>query len=418
LLSSLFVRFCRLRALNSAAPITDRGLTVVFTARFTDEALAEAWTVLTPTFRAGLGLSLFQVGLLTQVLSWVALVIEPVSASLIDWTSRRRLIVWGSAMLTVSMTAMGLARSDGWLLVAFAVYGLGSGPLAHTADVVVVEAFPDAPERAFARATFLDTIGALVGPALVAVVIAAGLSFRTSLFALGGWAAVYTLGAARTPLPPPPRSRTPDRHLLADIVAGWRAALSQTRARRALLVLLAFDLYEAAFVLKYVWLHEAVGLSQPLVAVWAAAEQLIDLAALAVLDRRLTRWMPNRILRTAAAALVVLPGAWVAAPGVAGKVLVGVPLAFAQALIWPLAKSESLVADPTLAGTVSAVTTLFPILPFGLGEAALAQVIGTGRALSVVAAVGATAMVAAIGRTDRSEPEGAPSGGGRSGHTG
>lgn len=402
MLSSLFVRLCRLRGLSSSAPISDRGLAVAFTARFTDEALAEAWTVLTPTFRAGLGLSLFQVGLLTQVLSWVALVIEPVSASLIDWSSRRRLIVWGSSMLTVSMVAMGLARSDGWLLVAFAVYGLGSGPLAHTADVVVVEAFPDTPERAFARATFLDTIGALAGPALVAVVVAAGLSFRISLFALGGWAALYTLGAVRSPLPAPPRRRNPDRRLAAEIMGGWRAALGQPRARRALLVLLAFDLFEAAFVLKYVWLHEAVGLSQPLVATWAAAEQLVDLAALALLDRRLGRWQPARILRLAAAALIVLPAAWVAAPGVAGRVLVGIPLAFVYALIWPLARSGALVADPTLAGTVSAVTTLFPLLPFGLGEAALAQVIGTGRALAAVAALGATAMVAAIGSVDRS----------------
>ena len=400
MLSSLFVRFCRLRGLSSSAPLSDRGLAVVFTARFTDEALSEAWTVLTPTFRAGLGLSLFQVGLLTQVLSWVALVIEPVSASLIDWSSRRRLIVWGSATLTASMVAMGLARSDGWLLVAFALYGLGSGPLAHTADVVVVEAFPDVPERAFARATFLDTIGALVGPALVAVVVAAGLSFRTSLFVLGGWAALYTVGAARSPLPPPPRRRRSDRHLATDILGGWRAALAQPRARRALLVLLAFDLYEAAFVLKYVWLHEAVGLSQPLVATWAAAEQLVDLLALAALERGLALWTSARILRGAAAALVMLPAAWVAAPGVVGRILVGIPLVFAQALIWPLARSEALVADPTLAGTVSAVTTLYPVLPFGLGVAALAQRIGTGRALAGIAALGATAMVIVAGRTD------------------
>ena len=404
MLSTLFVRFSRLRTLNPAAPISDRALAVVFTARFTDEALSGAWTVLTPTFRTGLGLSLFQVGLLTQVLSWVALLVEPVSASLIDWSSRRRLMAWGSAALATSMLAMGLARSDGWLLAAFAVYGLGSGPLAHTADVVVVEAFPDVPERAFARATLLDTLGALAGPALVAAVLAAGLSWRTSLLTLGAWAVIYTLGSARTPLPPPPRRRTPDRHLAADIVAGWRVALAQPRARRALLVLAAFDVYEAAFILKYVWLHEAVGLSQSLVATWAAAEQVVDLAALAVLERWLARWRPTGILRGAAAALVVLPGLWVMAPGLLGRVIVGVPLAFAQALIWPLAKSESLLADPSLAGTVSAVTTLFPLVPLGLGEAALAQAIGTGAALAVMAGLGAAGMLAAIGRVPDPTP--------------
>lgn len=404
MLSSPFVRISRLRALSPEVPISDRGLAVVFTARFTDEALSGAWTVLTPTFRSGFGLSLFQVGLLTQVLSWVALVVEPVSASLIDWSSRRRLIVWGSAALAVSVLAMAAARSDAWLLVAFALYGLGSGPLAHTADVVVVEVCSAVPERAFARATFLDTLGALAGPALVAAVLAAGLSWRTALFVLAGWAGVYTLGAARSPLPPPPRRRTPDRRLAADIVAGWRSALAQPRARRALLVLLAFDVYEAAFVLKYVWLHEAVGLSQPLVATWAAAEQIVDLVALAVLERWLNRWKPASILRIAALALFVLPAGWVVAPGVVGRIIVGVPLAFIQALIWPLAKSESLVVDPTLAGTVSAVTTLFAVLPLGLGEAALAQAIGTGAALALLAAVGAGAMVVSLGRVRETSP--------------
>jgi len=393
--SSRFVRWTRLRRIGDAAPLSDRGLFVVFTARFTDELLSGAWTVLTPTFRAALGLSLLGVGLLTQVLSWVALVIEPVTAGLIDISSRRRLIALGATALAASLLVMGAARSLGLLLVGFALYGLGSGPVAHTADVVVVETFPDVPERAYARATFMDTVGALAGPAVIAAVTAIGLSWRLGLLALAAWAALYSATAASTPLPPPPRRRTDGTTVLGEVYRGLRSALGNRRTRRALLVLFAFDAFEAAFVLKYIWLHDALGLSQTMVALWAAAEQAVDLAALLLLDRWLRTVPGRRLFHLAAGALVVLPAIWVAAPGVAGKAVLAVPLAFARTLIWPLAKSESLVAEPSMAGSVSAVTTLFPLVPFTLAQAALAQAIGTGAALASMAGLAALAMLVA-----------------------
>jgi MFS family permease len=357
--------------------------------------LSGAWTVLTPTFRRVFRLSLVQIGLLTQVLNWVALIVEPVTATMIDLQSRRRLMGLGALALGASLLAMAAAPSFGWLLVGFAAYGLGSGPLCLTADVLVVESFPDAPERAYARATLFDTSGALLGPALIAAAAAANLSWRLVLAALAAGALVYGLGALATPFSPPPRPRDEHERLLASGLAGIRAAVTNRAVRRALVVLFCFDLFEAGFVLKYIWLHDDVGLSVSLVALWAAAEQVVDLVALALLDRWLTTRSPAVLFRLAAGALIALPAAWVLAPGVAGRIAIGVPLAFAHTLIWPLAKSQSLTVDPELAGATQAVTALFPIVPLALLEGVFAERAGIGPALAVTAALGAATMLLA-----------------------
>lgn len=402
-MTSAFVRFTRLDRLERREGVSDRAVTLSFLARFFDEVLSGAWTVLTPTFRRVFDLSLVQVGLLSQVLAWVALVVEPPAATSIDLRSRRVLVAFGGIAVAASTLMMGLAPTYPLLLAAFAVYGVGSGPLAHTADVIVVEAFPDAPERAFNRATFLDTVGALVGPGVVAVGAAVGVSWRWLLVGLGASALLYAIALSNTTFPAPPGS-SEDGPLVRQLLRNIGKVVRHAEARRALLVLFLFDLFEAAFVLKYVWLDEERGLSQATVAAYAAVEQVVDLAALLWLDRWLARRDGGSILRLASCALVVLPLVWVATPTLLATIAVGIPLAAMHALVWPLARARSLVVVPELAGAASAVTTLFPVLPLSLAVSWLAEVVGIGTAMAGTAAVGAglMALVTATSREPRS----------------
>ena len=403
------VGLTRLDRLERRPDVDDRAVVSAFTARFLDELLSGMWTVLAPTFRRVFGLSLIEVGLLFQAVEWTALVVEPVAASSIDHSSRRRLIGVGAAAITAATAVMAAAPGYAVLLVGFAAYALGSGPLCHTADIVVLESFPGSSERAYSRATVLDTVGAMAGPAVVSAVLFAGWSWRWAL-ALGcAVGVVYTVMASRASFPPPPRRRDDGESLLRALLTGLRSTIAHRGIRRALLVLFAFDVFEAGFVLKYVWLHDDVGLSEPLVAAWAVAEQTVDIVALVVLDRALRTRRGRTILNRAALALVVLPVLWVAAPGIAGKVLVGIPLAFVSAAVWPLAKSQSLTVEPALAGATQAVSTLFPIVPLALLETWLARSIGIGPAMAVTAAAGAAAVAGlTFGRTGRVPEAGPP----------
>ena len=398
-----FHRLVRLPCEGRTPAVSDRALGLSFSGRFVDEVLSGTWSALTPTFRHHFGLSLVQVGLLDQVLSWVALVVEPPASLLIDARSRRVLLTFGATCVGLSTLLMGLAPSYAAMLAAFAIYGLGSGPLTHTADVVNVEAYPDDPERVFGRATSLDTFGALLAPALVAATGWLHLDWRFLLSALGAGSLAYTwaLGTTRFPAP----SRRHDEHpLLAELWANVRLAVGDHQARAWLLVLLAMDLFETASLLKYVFLVEHVGLSQPQAAVYGAAEQLVDLAALAWLDRRLERRGSSGVLGWAATATLVLYPAWVLVPGVAARLVLGVPLAFAWTMFWPIAKSRSLVSIPGRAGAVNAVTTLFVLLPLPITFSGLAQRLGLPNAMAATGIVGSIAVLV----TSRGA-EGAPS---------
>jgi len=394
-----FHNLVRLPRAGRSPAVSDRALGLSFSGRFVDELLSGAWQALTPTFRRHFGLSLVQVGLLDQVLGWVALAVEPPASLLIDARSRRVLLTFGAACVGISTLLIGLAPSYAALLAAFAVYGLGAGPLTQTADVVNVEAYPDDPERAFARATALDTVGALLAPALVAATAWLQVDWRALLVVLGAGTLAYASALAATPFPPPPHHG--DGRLLADLWANVKLVARDRRARPWLYALLALDLLETALILKYVFLVEEVGLSQGQAALYGVAEQAVGLAALAWLDRRLDRGTVDGLMARAATASLVLFPAWALAPGVSARLLLGVPLSFAGALFWPIAKSRSLASIPGKAGAVNAVTTLFVLLPLPVAFGAFAEWAGLPAAMAVTGSAGSVAVLLTSRRAER-----------------
>ncbi|MGH2687128.1 MAG: MFS transporter [Actinomycetota bacterium] len=366
--------------------MSGRAVALAFLGRFTDELLSGSYAVLAPTFRRVFGLSLVAVTLLNQVLFWVALVVEPPASMLIDLRSRRVLLTTGALFAGLALVVMGMAPGYEVLLVGFALYGIGSGPLAHTADVVLVESFPGDAERVFGRATFLDGVGALAAPLVVAAVSWAGLSWRVALVAVGVWGLLYGRALAGTRFPAPERSPDAERSsLIGELRANLTEVLRSREARRWLLFLFWLDLLEAPDVLAYVWLHEDVGMSQGAVAAYAAGEQVVGLVALLWLDRWLGRRDSRPVLAAVTLGLLVLYPMWLFAPGVWGRVVVGVPLAFLWSLLWPIGRARSLTSVPGKAGAVTAVTTVFALAPMPLLFGVLAEGVGLRPAMLGVA---------------------------------
>lgn len=365
--------------------------------RFADELLSGMPGVLMPTFRATFGLSYAQISLLSLALNYVAVVVEPVSGVLIDLWSRRWLMAWGAFFTGLSILLMGLAPTFLLLLLAFACYGLGSGPLAHTADVVLVEAHPEAPDRIFARATLLDTLGALLSPLLVTGALWLGLSWRWPLLAAGAAGLLYALLLLRTTFPPPANGEAEHDNPWQGIRANLAFVLRDRQMWRWLLFLLAFDLLEAPHVFRTVWLHEHVGMSQALVGVYVALEMAVILVSLLVLDHWLQRWTPRAILRLAIAGLLVLIPLWLLLPGAGARFLLALPLNFLLAVFWPIGRAQALASVPGRGGTVTALTSLFGLVPLPLLFGLLAEAI-TLTAAILVLQVGALLLLALLVR--------------------
>ena len=374
--------------------------------RFTDELFSGLFDVLMPSIRASLGFSYTQIGVLHLVLAYVAAVVEPIHGLLIDVWRRHRLLAWGAAGTGISVVVMGIAPSYWVLLAGFAIYGLASGPLAHTADVVLVETHPEAPGRIYARATLLDTIGALAAPVLVTAGIWAGLDWRWIIGGIGVWGPLYALLILRTRFPLPPGAAAEGTAptggaLLATFRDNLRAAISSRAALIWLLFLFAHDVLDAPLPLRTVWLADEVGMSQQLIGVYAAFELAVSLASVAYLDRWLRRSSPRAILTVAVAGLLVVYPAWFIAPGIASKFVLGLPLQVLLAVLWPVAQGELLSSVPGRAGALTALRSLFGFVPLTVLVGLLAESQGLTLAMLAFHLAGLAVMALAIARLPR-----------------
>src|SRR4051794_11797067 len=105
------------------------------------------------------------------------------AGSVADRLGRRAVFVTGLAVFTASSAACAAAPSIAVLEVARAVQGLGAGLLFATSLAILVDAYPEARERAGALAVYGSVIGAsfLLGP-LMGGLLTSGLSWRWVFF--------------------------------------------------------------------------------------------------------------------------------------------------------------------------------------------------------------------------------------------
>ena len=395
----MFTRFAdvlRLRALDRRDHLDDRATVLLLFARFTDELCSGLLVVLLPTLRRRVGLSVSQVGWCFQAMTAAGAVVEPVSGFAIDLAPRRPLLVGGAAAWGAALLLAAGADGFGWLLAAFALVGVAYGPLANTADVVLVEAHPHTAERIGARSTALDTVGALLAPLGIAATLWAGGDPRVLLVAAGAGALAYAVALARTTVPRP-RPRAPEVHRRAAVAASVRAVAADREARRWVGALLLVELLDPLEVFEPVWLSDVAGLSQALVAVHVTIGTVAGLVSLLLLDRWLEASDGRRVLVIAAVASLVLFPAWLAVPGVLARFGLVALRNAAMAPLWPIVHARALSALPGHAGAITAVTATVGVLPLHAGFGWLAERVGLTSSLLWLQ-VGATAALLALVR--------------------
>ena len=385
----------RIESLPRKEGVGDRLVTVALGGRFTDELLSGLPVVLMPTLRAHFGLSYTQVSLLGLAMSYVGAVVEPIAGLLIDIWKRRWLMAFGAAGIGLATMVMGIAPTFLILILGFAIYGIASGPLAHTADVVLVDAYPETPDRIFTRATVLDTSGALLSSLLVSLTFILGLEWRWLMASLGFSAIIYALIILRT--------RFPVRHDQGQEseVAGrprfWnnlRAVLSSKRALSWLAFMFVFAAAEAPFMFTTIWLREEVGMSQALIGLYKALEMAVAIISLIYLDRWLARTSFRRILLIACFGVLIMYPIWLFSPGVPLRFALSIPIGFLFTVFWPIGRAQSLRSVPGLGGTVTAVQSLIALVPLPLLFGLLAESTSLTSAMLWVTVVSLLVMAA------------------------
>jgi EmrB/QacA subfamily drug resistance transporter len=121
-----------------------------------------------------------------------------------DLLGRRRMFISGLILFSIASFAGGIAQSEGWLIAARAVQGLGGAIVSPAALSIITTTFADGPERNRA----LGIWGAVAGAGgaagvLLGGILTSGLSWRWVLFVnvpiglLAAWAAPRTLVESR-----------------------------------------------------------------------------------------------------------------------------------------------------------------------------------------------------------------------------
>jgi MFS family permease len=385
-----------LRSLPRDPDADDRSVTLALGARFLDELLSGLPIVLMPTIRSRLGLRLADVGLAYQLLDVAAAVAEPINGALIDVADRRWLLAWGAAACGVATLLIGSAQAWVLVVVGLAVYGLGSGPLAHTGDVVLIESHPEAVDRISTRSTVVDTVGALLAPVLVAVTGWYADAWRALLLGGGCVAAAYAALALSTRFP---RPRWVSGGALAVLRANLGSIARSPEARLWIGLLVLEGVLDVPVLFQPLWLADVVGMGQGLVGAHVTVELVASLIGLVFLERVLVRRDGGDLLRASLVATAVLYPTWLLVPGVASRFVLAVPLTIVRAPVWPLLRGRALASVPGGAGTVSALTSLFGLVPVALVFGWFAGRVGLTTALLVGHLVPIAVMLALLARS-------------------
>ena len=167
-------------------------------------------------FLAGLGASAVVVGVVTGIGEAIALVLRLFTGRFADRTQRP----WPQTILgyALTMVCVPLMALSGGLVSASVLYNgerFGKAVRAPSRDMMLAHASaPLGRGRAFGVHEALDQSGALVGPLVIAVILAAGGGYRLSfaLLAIPGAFALLVLFRLRAAVPDPERF-DPDAHL-------------------------------------------------------------------------------------------------------------------------------------------------------------------------------------------------------------
>ena len=295
-----------------------------------------------PIFMIGaLGASMTTVGLLEGVAEATAAITKVFSGALSDYLGKRKLLlVLGYALAAVTKPIFPLAPSVIWVFAARFVDRIGKGIRGAPRDALVADITP-APMRgaAYGLRQALDSVGAVVGPALAVMLLSAFAGdIRTVMwFAVAPACITVVLLLVWVPEPErarpaharAPLTRADARHLPRRYwhVVLLGAVFTLARFSEAFLVLRAQDV---GLALRYVPMVMIV-----MNAVYAAAAYPAGAAA----DRLSARTLLLMGVTLLVAADVAL--AWAAAPALvfAGAALWGLHMALTQGLL------SKLVAD-------------------------------------------------------------------------
>ncbi len=360
---------------------------VLLVVEFLDEFIYGAREAAWPLVRSDLALTYAQIGVLLGLPRVLSGIVEPFLGILGDIWRRRALILAGGVVFAISLLLTAVSQSYAWLLISFALFSPASGAFVSLSQATLMDLQPARREQAMARWTFAGSLGVVLGPIALGLLLAGSLGWRTVFIAAATLTVVVLILMWRL------RFLTPaGTEGNVSLLAGAREALRALRRREVLrwLVLLQFSDLMLDVLLGFLALYfvDVAGVStaraSTAVAAWTAAGLVSDLLLIRLLDRvdGLAYLRVSAVAELALfATLLLISSFW-------AKLVILALLGVFNAGWYAILKARLYATVPGKSGTVMAVDNIFGLvgglLPWGIGV--VAESFGLGAAMWLLCA--------------------------------
>lgn len=341
-----------------------------------------------PLLRDQLGLSYEQVGLLFSIGALSGMIIEPGINILSDRTPKRLWVIGGLLLLAVGFALAGSTTNFAVLLLAFALTSPAGCAGVGLSEATLIDTSPQDSMQTMARWTLMSSVGDLLSPLTVAVIITLPLVFPpwTTLCWLG---AALWLGVALFVWPQRFPSRVISHHgadtPTVSVWVGLREALGNPLLLRwAVLSIIPSMMDEVFLGFTALYLRDVLHASQPMISLIIAVQMLGSLLSLLLLRPLLKRFSPQRLLLWLALLALFGVVSFLSVRSIWFAILALFTTSLGAAGWYPIAKATAYAQLPDRSGTVRAIINLGA--PF---EMALPGIVGfvAGR-FGVLAGVG------------------------------
>ena len=152
--------------------------------------------------------------------------LEAAAALIAERCSRRHLVGWGLLTCAAALALCALPATSALLALGLTLAGAASGLACTAAQIELVARHPAARERAMTRWVLCGSIGDVLTPAFVALVLHLGGSYRAAFAITATWALLHGLAVLRAApaTPPAPAPASPP-----GLLARARAPITETR---------------------------------------------------------------------------------------------------------------------------------------------------------------------------------------------
>ena len=350
-----------------------------------------------PLIRRDLHLDYVAIGVLITVPDVVGSLVQPVLGLLGDTGRRRGVVLVGGLAFATSLLFVAGANGLGPLLVAFAIFAPASGAFVSLVQATMMDEAPGGRDRAMALWVLAGSVGAVVGPLLLAAALHLGFGWRAVFVAMAVLTVPVWVGASRIRFP------AGNGHQLTHVAREALRSLRRGAVWRWLILLELTDLLGDVFLgflaLYLVDVAGALPVTAALAVTVLAISGLVGDALLVPLLRHVDGL---RVLRWSAAAMLLAYPTFLAVSGIGGKVALLSTLGALRAGWYAIPQARLFDEFPGSSGTAVAISDIGSlvtrVVPIGIGV--LAQRAGLDVAMWVLLAAPVSILVG-LPRGDR-----------------